>query len=171
MAELIGAAVLLKSAAVPMIAAATGAATMLIGSFVIYKLLPGTYNLSASYFNTSSYKTDIITMGQNSKTACGLLKFLSGFSGYDGVTTVRVMIDEKRYKIPLNLIYFKDPNSKYHYYLKVNVDKDGNVSNVIASTYKLRWDGRTSWFGIFTGWSENNDRLEAFDNFLNKYSD
>lgn len=170
MAELLGAAVLIKSAAIPMIAAATGAATMLVGSFVIYSLLPGTYNLSASYFNSSSYKTDVMTMGQNSKTVCGLLKFISEFSGYDGVTTVRVMIDGKMYKVPLNLIYFKDPNSKYHYYLKVNTDSHGNVSNVIASTYKLRWNGRKSWFGMLTGWSENEERLEAFNDFLDKYS-
>jgi len=170
MAELLGAAVLIKSAAIPMIAAATGAATMLVGSFVIYNLLPGTYNLSASYFNSSSYKTDVMTMSQNSKTVCGLLKFISEFSGYDGVTTIRVMIDGKMYKVPLNLIYFKDPHSKYHYYLKVNTDNHGNVSNVIASTYKLRWNGRTSWLGMLTGWSENEDRLDAFDQFLNKFS-
>ena len=138
-----------------------------VASFTLYKIFPVTYDIGSSYFGDRNYQTVEISISQNADMVKKMAVYLSKIAP-EGASYARPKIDGKSYKVPNSLIYFKDPNSHYWYYIKANIS-NGTITSIVLSTYKKRWNGRKSWWGMVTGWHLNEECIAAFDKFIESF--
>jgi hypothetical protein len=136
---------------------AIGCATVTAG-FVLYRVVPETYSKIRRVLGRFFYKTTVLSMSQNRVKVIKILQFVSKLKQQSDIETVRVCIDKAEYTLSLDEIEIIDPKTGYSFYMKVNIDGSGSITNIHIYTYKR--------FLIF---ATNDERITAFDGFLDQF--